>query len=123
VEGGCATPLDGGTRERPRNVQIRLPDTVRAGQAFDVRVRVNHATDPGLSFRNGTYVREAPEFFLKEMLVFVDDQKISEFRMSSAVSANPIICFPLRVTRSGILKVVFVNSEGHRAEATQPIRI
>jgi predicted secreted protein len=123
VEGGCATPLDGGTRERPRNVQIRLPDTVRAGQAFDVRVRVNHATDPGLSFRNGTYVREAPEFFLKEMLVFVDDQKISEFRMSSAVSANPIIRFPLRVTRSGILKVVFVNSEGHRAEATQPIRI
>jgi hypothetical protein len=123
VEGGCATVPDGAARERPRNVQIRLPQTVRAGESFDVRVRVDHATDPGLSLRNGKYVREAPEFYLKEMLVFVDDQKVSEFRMSSAVSANPIIRFPLRVTRSGMLRVAFVNSDGHRAEATQPIRV
>jgi predicted secreted protein len=123
VEGGCATVLDGAARERPRNVQIRLPQTVRAGETFDVRVRVEHATDPGLSLRNGKYVREAPEFYLKEMLVFVDDQKVSQFRMSSAVSANPIIRFPLRVMRSGMLKVAFVNTDGHRAEATQPIRV
>jgi len=53
----------------------------------------------------------------------VDDQPISEFQMTSAVSANPVIRFPLRAARSGTLRVVFVNSEGRRWEVAQPLRI
>jgi hypothetical protein len=56
------------------------------------------------------------------MLIYLDDRQISEFRMSSAISPNPIIRFPFRVPRSGTLRVVFVNSDGHRAEATQAIK-
>ncbi len=43
--------------------------------------------------------------------------------MTSAVSANPVIRFPLRAARSGTLRVVFVNSEGRRWEVAQPLRI
>ena len=57
------------------------------------------------------------------MLVFLDDHKISEFQMTSAVSANPLIRFPVKAARSGTLRVVFVNSEGQRWEATQPLRV
>lgn len=123
TEGGCAMPPDGGPKDKPRNVQIRLPDAVRSGQTVEARVRVEHLTETGLSFRGGTYVREAPEFYLKEMLVFLDDRKISEFRMSAAVSPNPIIRFPLRFTKGGTLRVVFVNSDGHRAEGTLPVKV
>lgn len=123
TEGGCAMPPDGAAHERPRNIHVRLPQTLRAGETVEARVRVEHYTDTGLAYKGGKYVREAPEFYLKEMLVFFDDQKISEFRMSSAVSPNPIIRFPLRVTRSGTLRVAFVNSEGQRGEATVPVRL
>jgi sulfur-oxidizing protein SoxY len=122
AEGGCAMPPDGGSHVGPKNVQIRLPQSLRIGEVVDVRVRVDHDTETGLAFRGGKYVREAPEFFLKDMVVFLDDQKISEFRLSSAISANPIIRFPIRVPRSGTLKVVFVNSQGQRAEASQPVK-
>jgi sulfur-oxidizing protein SoxY len=121
AEGGCAMPPDSTAHTPPRNVQIRLPQGARPGEIVEARVRVEHNTETGLSFRGGKYVREAPEFYLKEMLVFLDNQKVSEFRMSSAVSPNPIIRFPIRVPRSGTLKVVFVNSAGQRAEATQSI--
>jgi hypothetical protein len=57
------------------------------------------------------------------MLVFLDDHKISEFQMTSAVSANPLIRFSLKTMRSGTLRVVFVNNEGQRWEATQPLRV
>lgn len=123
VEGGCTTPPEATARERPRNAQVRLPEPIAPGQIVEVRARVEHNSDTGLRLRNGRFVREAPEFYLKEILVFLDDQRISEFRLGPAVSANPLIRFPLRVSRSGTLKVVFVNSEGQRAEASQAIRL
>ena len=38
-------------------------------------------------------------------------------------SPNPLVRFPLRVARSGTLRVVFTNSEGQRWEAMQPLRV
>jgi hypothetical protein len=43
--------------------------------------------------------------------------------MSSAISANPLIRFPVKISRAGTLRVVFVNSEGQRWETSQPIRV
>jgi hypothetical protein len=60
---------------------------------------------------------------VKEMLVYLDAEKISEFQMGSAISANPLIRFPLKITRSGTVRVLFVSSEGQRWEVTQPVQI
>jgi len=88
-----------------------------------VRAKVDHNSYTGLVLKSGKYVREAPEFYIKQMLVFLDDQQVSEFQMTSAVSANPLIRFPLQVIRSGTLRVVFTNSEGQRWEAAQRIQV
>jgi len=48
-----------------------------------------------------------------------DERPISEFQPPSAVSANPVIRFPLRATRSATLRVVPVKSEGRRSEVAQ----
>ena len=123
AEGGCAMPPDRAAHDGPQNVQLRLPQTMRAGETVELRVRVEHYTETGLAYRSGHYVREAPEYYLKEMLVFFDGEKVSEFRMSSAISPNPIIRFPLRIVRAGTLRVVFVNSEGRRAETSRTITV
>jgi hypothetical protein len=62
------------------------------------RDKVNHNSYTGLVLKNGKYVREAPEFYMKQMLVFLDDQKVSEFQMTS-VSPNPLIRFPFTTGR------------------------
>ncbi|MCI0545625.1 MAG: thiosulfate oxidation carrier complex protein SoxZ, partial [Actinobacteria bacterium] len=72
--------------------------------------------------KNGRFVRERPEFYIKQMAAYLDEQPVSEFRMTSAVSPNPLIRFPLRVPRSGTLRVVFTNNEGQRWEVSTPIR-
>jgi desulfoferrodoxin (superoxide reductase-like protein) len=122
AEGGCATaaPVD---RSRIGNPQLRLPGSLRAGQVVEVKTKVDHDSQTGLALKGGKYVREGPEFFIKEMLVYLDAEKISEFQMGSAISANPLIRFPLKITRSGTVRVVFVNSEGQRWEASQPVRV
>ena len=123
VEGGCANPPDVTDRSRLGNPRIRLPATLRPGQVVQVRAKVDHTSHTGLALKSGRYMREGPEFYVKQMLVFLDGEKISEFQMSPAVTANPLIRFPLRVPKSGTLRVVFVNNEGQRWEASQPIRV
>ena len=122
AEGGCAGPPDT-TRDRLGNPRLRLPESVRAGEVVQVRAKVDHNSYTGLVLKNGKYIREAPEFYVKQMLVFLDDEKISEFQMTSAVSANPLIRFAVRAKRSGTLRVMFVNNEGQRWEASERIRL
>lgn len=122
VEGGCTTAPDKTGRERLGNPMLRLPRSVKFGQIMQVRTKINHNSYTGLALKDGQFVRVAPAFYVKQMLVYLDDQKISEFRMTSAVSPDPLIRFPLKATRSGQLRVVFVNNEGQRWEVTQPVR-
>ena len=122
TEGGCAGPPDM-TRDRVGTPRLRLPESARPGDIIQVRTKVDHNSYTGLVLKSGKYVRQAPEFYVKQMQVFVDDQRISEFQMTSAVSANPLIRFPLRVARSGTLRVVFTNNEGQSWEAAQRIRM
>ena len=122
AEGGCAGPAEA-ARDRPGNPRIYVPDSIRSGEVVQVRAKVDHNSYTGLVLKDGKYVREGPEFYVKQMLVYFDNQLISEFQMTPAVSANPLIRFPFRVSRAGTLRVVFVNSEGQRWETSKSIRL
>ena len=123
AEGGCATggaPID---RTRIGNPQLRLPGSLRAGQIVEVKTKVDHDSNTGLVLKGGKMVREQPEFYVKSLLVYLDGEQVSEFQMGSAISANPLIRFPLKIARSGTVKVIFVNSEGQRWETSQPVKL
>ena len=123
VEGGCSTPPERGARDRAGSPELRLPRAMKAGEPFEVRARVIHGSYTGLVLKQGKYVRELPEYYVKQMTVWLDDQRVSEFQMTSAVSPNPLIRFPLKVTRPATLRVEFVNSEEQRWDVVQAIRV
>jgi predicted secreted protein len=123
VEGGCSTPPERGARDRAGSPELRLPRSMKAGEPFEVRARVIHGSYTGLVLKQGKYVRELPEYYVKQMNVWLDDQRVSEFQMTSAVSPNPLIRFPLKVTRPATLRVQFVNSEEQRWDVLQAIRV
>jgi len=122
VEGGCTTAPDRVARDQIGHPMLRVGRTVRAGEIVEVRAKVNHNSYTGLVIRGGKILRERPEFFINQVRVYLDQQLISDFRPTSAVSPNPLFRFPLRVSRAGVLRVVFVNNEGQTWEASQPIR-
>ncbi|HSE95051.1 MAG TPA: thiosulfate oxidation carrier protein SoxY [Methylomirabilota bacterium] len=121
AEGGCTTPPTGGKEAIGKPV-LRLPGTIRAGETVEVRAKLDHNSYTGLVLRGGKFVRELPEHYVKQMAVYLDDQLVCDFRMTSAVSPNPLVRFALRA-RTGTLRVVFINSEGLRWETTQPLRV
>jgi RNA polymerase sigma factor (sigma-70 family) len=67
-------------------------------------------------------VRVAPGFYIKQLIAYVDEQQVSEFQLTSAISANPLFRFLLRLRRSGTMRVVFVNSEGQRWVISQIVQ-
>ncbi len=121
AEGGCTTGPDPTERERMGHPVLRLARAPRPGEVVEVRAKVDHPSQTGLSLRDGKFVRDAPELYIRQVLVYVDDRPISDFQLSAAVSANPLIRFPLRAPPSGTLRVVFVSNEGRRWEASQRI--
>jgi sulfur-oxidizing protein SoxY len=123
VEGGCSTPPERSSRDRAGHPELRLPRAIKAGEPFEARVRLMHGSHTGLVLKQGRFVRELPEYYVKQMTVWIDEQRACEFQMTSAVSPNPLIRFPLRVGRPGTLRVQFVNSEGQRWEVSEAIRL
>ena len=109
---GCASEPDG-SRERPGNPRARIMGVPKFGGVVEVAVKLDHESDTGLRLKDGKY----------EMQVFLGDRRISDFRLTSALSSNAILRFPLRVTGASTLRVVIVNSEGRRWEATERIRL
>lgn len=120
---GCASESASPDRSRLGHPRFRIPRPPKPGETVEVWAKVDHDSDTGLSLRAGKYVRERPEFFVKQMRVDFDGRPVSDFRLTSALSANPIIRFPLRVSRSGVLRVVFVNNEGRRWEVVETVRV
>lgn len=118
---GCAVESDG-PRARPGNPRVRVMGVPKLGEVVEVAAKLEHESDTGLRLKDGKYTRVRPEFFVREMQIFLGDQRISEFRLTSALSSNAIVRFPVRVTGPSTLRVVVVNSEGRRWEATEPIR-
>ena len=93
VEGGCSTPPGRGARAARVARAAPAPDrqgrrALRGPRAADPRVL--HGPHP----RQGRFVRELPEYYVKQMTVWLDDQRVSEFQMTSAVSPNPLVRIP-----------------------------
>lgn len=122
AEGGCTTAPDKVARDQIGHPMLRVGRAVRAGEIVEVRAKVNHGSYTGLTIREGKIVRERPEFFVKQLRVYLDQRLISDFRLTSAVSPNPLFRFPVKVSGPGVLRVVFVNNEGQTWEAGQPIQ-
>jgi predicted secreted protein len=129
--GGCLAdgpPEIGRTRgDDVRPPVIRIPELVergalRRGELVHVQVKLRHPNRTGLAIRDGELVRESEPFHLDSLEVFYDDEPVSRFATTSALSDDPLIAFAL-LARRGRLRVVVTNSRGERFEATEELRV
>lgn len=128
--GGCAGTAPPPGRTKGPDIlppQIRIPQLVKGGQirpgeVIDVQLKIRHPSRTGLVVRDGKFVQESEPFYLKDLEVFDDGERVSRFEMTSALSDDPFITFRLRARREGPIRIVLTNSRGQRFEATHSIR-
>jgi sulfur-oxidizing protein SoxY len=117
--GGCAVPAGAVTRERGGSPSVRTEARARSGQVVPVWASLKHTSHTGLVEKQGKLVQERAPYFVERMTVFVGDQPVSEFQLTSAVSPDPKLRFFVKAEPGKTLRVAFVDNRGERWEATQ----
>ncbi|MDX1432904.1 MAG: thiosulfate oxidation carrier complex protein SoxZ [Gammaproteobacteria bacterium] len=105
--------------------RMRIKRRVKEGEIFKVKVRFDHPSFTGLGMVDENEVqfnRAIPSTFIRNMLVYYDDELVSRFRTSSALADRPLLTFKLKAIKEAPVKVVFIDDQGERWEASEEVK-
>ena len=105
--------------------RIRIPKKIKRGDIITVKIQAKYPSITGLGTIGDTddFMRKEPARYLNQMIVTYNGKEVRTFFMSSAVSENPRIEFPLKVNEPGTLKVVFTSNRDETFEASKKIEL
>lgn len=101
-------------------VRIRVPNNVKAGEAFEVRVLVTHPMEV-MRYQDGKPVEQVYKFIHK-MEANYNGKTVFEAETTQSVSQNPFFSFPLKVTEPGKLRIIFHDTEGKTYEGEADVK-
>ena len=109
-----------------RDPRIRISRRIKKDKVFKVKVKFDHPSFTGLGIVDDetkpVFSRAIPVSFIRNMFVYFGDQLVSRFRMSSAISDDPLFTFKLKAIQEAPVKVVFVDNQGKKWEASKKIK-
>lgn len=111
--------------EKIKPPRMRVKRRIKEGEIFKVKVRFDHASFTGLGMvdeNEEQFNRATPSTFIRNMLVYYGDDLVSRFRTSSALADRPLFTFKLKAIKEAPVRVVFIDDEGERWEASEDIK-
>lgn len=111
--------------EKIKAPRMRIKRSVKQDEIFKVKVRFDHPSFTGLGMVDEdqeAFNRAIPSTFIRNMLVYYDDELVSRFRTSSAIADNPLFTFKLRASKEAPVKVVFIDDQGERWETSKDVK-
>jgi len=104
---------------------INLSGAPRKGEEVEVRALIAHAMETG--YRPGADGKVLPRDLIRRFSCFFDDgaarELVFQAELFAAISANPYLAFPLLVTGSGTLTLVWEGDNGFAQTETLPVRV
>jgi len=98
---------------------LNVPREVRAGEAFEVRILIQHPMETG--FRRDAVGRPVARDIINRFDCSVDGEAVFSATLHPAISANPYLVFSVRLARSGTMLLRWVDDQG--AEGRESIAI
>ncbi|MDX1513829.1 MAG: thiosulfate oxidation carrier complex protein SoxZ [Gammaproteobacteria bacterium] len=111
--------------EKIKPPRMRISRRIKKDETFKVKVRFDHPSFTGLGMvdeNEEKFNRARPSTFIRNMLVYYGDELVSRFRTSSAIADNPLISFKLKAVKEEPVKVVFIDDQGERWEASEKVK-
>jgi len=102
-------------------VRIRVPSTITKGEVIRVRALVTHPMQV-LSFDKSKKPIEKNYHFIYKIVVTYNGKEILQAETTQAVSQNPFVAFPLKVTEPGKLVITFMDTHGKTYEGSAEIK-
>ena len=103
------------------NGRLRVAESVRAGEPFEVRVLILHPMENG--FRHDPGGREIPMHIVNRVACTYGGREVFSVDLGTGISANPYLVFFVRAGQSGELKVEWMDDKGERGSASANVNV
>jgi sulfur-oxidizing protein SoxZ len=103
------------------DASIRVPTRVGQGEVFVVKVIARHLMESG--FRHDNMGRLVPRNVVREFVCEYGGQVVFRAELSSGISTNPYLMFPVRARASGELEFTWIDDLGTVIRAAAPIEV
>ena len=101
--------------------RLRVPESVKPGEPFEVRVLILHPMENG--FRHDAGGREIPVHIVNRVACTYGGREVFSVDLGTGVSANPYFIFFVRAGQGGELKVEWVDDTGERGSASANVHV
>ena len=105
--------------EKPR---VKVPDTVKRGEPFEVKALVSHPMESGQRKDEKTG-EKIPRKILNAFVCKLDGVEVFRVKMYPAVSANPYLSFYATAEKSGEMEFVWTDDDGGTLSATAHVEV
>ena len=101
--------------------RVQVPPTVKKGEAFEVRVLVQHPMETG--FRRDTQGQTIPMHIVNELKASYGGRQVFRAELGAGVSANPYLTFYVVAEASGELVVEWSDDRGGKGRAAAQVNV
>ncbi len=103
------------------NGKIQVPPSVKAGEAFEVRVLIQHPMETG--FRRDLNGLAIPLHIVDRLSCTLGGKEIFRAEFGSGMSANPYVAFFATASQGGELVVEWSDDQGEKGSATAMVNV
>ena len=101
--------------------RIRLPQTVKKDEVFEVKTLVNHAMESGQ--RRDSAGKPIPRKILNKFSCTYNGNEVIRMDLAPAIAANPYITFFVKATESGTLELMWTDDDGTVIKETAKVTV
>ena len=101
--------------------KVQVPPTVKRGEAFEVRVLVQHPMETG--FRRNLDGQSIPTNIVDKLACRLGGREIFSAELGTGISANPYIVFFATADASGELVVEWSDDRGEKGRVTTMVTV
>jgi sulfur-oxidizing protein SoxZ len=101
--------------------RLQVPATVKRGEAFEVRVLVQHPMETG--FRRGLDGQSIPVNIVDRMTCSYGGREVFSAELGTGISANPYIVFYTVAQASGEIVVEWSDDRGEKGRVTAIVSV
>jgi sulfur-oxidizing protein SoxZ len=101
-------------------VRIRIPPTIKRGDAVRVRSLVIHPMEI-VQRKDGKPI-DKNYHFIQKVIVAYNGREILQAETTQSISENPFFTFTFKATEPGTLTITFLDTHGGKYEGTAEIK-
>jgi len=101
--------------------RVSIPRKVTRGEIVEVRTLISHPMETG--YRRNRYGEKLPKHIIEHFTAHYLGKQVFSADFGPGIAANPYLSFYLRVTRSGQVKLSWVDDSNKHWESDHEITV